>query len=102
MLKIQKQHSHSELGHFCNYCEQHFHETLVITYYEEGVAEGKDLFEICEGCAVKFCNELLNIVVSCENAEKQGDKCLGYQQSRLDDEPTEKCKACKDNIFYEE
>lgn len=39
----------------------------------------------------------------CQEAEKTSDgKCLGYQKSRWDDEPAEKCKECKDNIYYEE
>jgi len=33
----------------------------------------------------------------CKTAEKLGDgKCRGYQKSRVDDEPAEKCKECKD------
>ncbi|WIV11149.1 hypothetical protein [Proteiniborus sp. MB09-C3] len=38
----------------------------------------------------------------CQEAEKSGNKCLGYQKSRWDDEPSGKCKECKDHISYED
>ena len=31
----------------------------------------------------------------CENAEKQGDACLGYGHSDTDDEPIDACKNCE-------
>lgn len=39
----------------------------------------------------------------CKRAEKTADgKCLGYKRSWFDDEPSDKCKECKNNVFYEE
>lgn len=34
----------------------------------------------------------------CEHAEKHNGKCLGYQKSEWNDEPTEQCERCE---FYE-
>lgn len=35
----------------------------------------------------------------CEYAEKHSGKCLGYQKSEWNDEPTDQCERCE---FYEE
>ena len=41
--------------------------------------------------------------LSCQNAEKLPDgKCVGYQKSETDDEPTDSCMNCKENQFYED
>ena len=40
---------------------------------------------------------------SCETIKKdENGKCIGYQKSDIDDEPTEKCMECSKNVFYEE
>lgn len=39
--------------------------------------------------------------LDCRNAEKQGDKCLGYSKID-DDEPIETCKQCEKCTMYEE
>jgi hypothetical protein len=44
-----------------------------------------------------------DFVRTCANAERTTDgKCVGYQVSEFDDEPSERCKKCKINQFYEE
>lgn len=38
------------------------------------------------------------MIEKCEHAEKHNGKCLGYQKSEWNDEPTEQCERCE---FYE-
>jgi hypothetical protein len=38
----------------------------------------------------------------CYSAEWVNGKCNGYQKSRFNDDPSEKCKICKDFELYEE
>ncbi len=60
-------------------------------------------------CSCNYTNSCLRITnnkrqeVKCNEAEKTAEgKCLGYQKSEYDDEPTERCKECKENIYFEE
>ncbi len=54
---------------------------------------------VCKSCREKFLK--MNGEQDgekCEHAEKHNGKCLGYQKSEWNDEPTEQCERCE---FYE-
>jgi len=49
-----------------------------------------------ENCYLIKKNERLGI----GTPEKHGKFCCGYQKGDMDDEPSEKCKRCKQYEFY--
>lgn len=71
--------------------------------------DGQQVKIFCESCGseMDFVEYLVDLekreIIPCTNAEKTSEgKCRGYQKSEQDDEPAERCKGCKQNIFYEE
>ena len=75
--------------------------------------------ESCKECNLwHYCLNYLNITIfannknpdcplkildSCKDASRDVDgKCLGYQKSKIDDEPTDECMNCKEYQSYED
>lgn len=69
-----------------------------LSEYEDSGLEPNEVLDLAK--AAQSGHEAIINWYKCRTAEKIGDKCKGYQISRWDGEPVEKCKICNSFELY--